>query len=452
MSTIKEELSVFAFEEALKLLDKNPVKNIPKLLDLVDRIPTKADFKKGLQLFREKAKDPNSNWTKLAAKALTQLHPNVRRTFLPNFLIRASLMGRPNAISNAKKYGCSIPWTILMDPTTACNLKCIGCWAGEYGKTDSLTIDELDSIIKQGKELGIRMFMYSGGEPLVRKNDLIKLAEKHQDCAFLAFTNGTLIDKEFAQEVVRVGNFVFAISIEGFEEATDMRRGKGTYQKVIQAMDILREAGAGFGYSCCYHSKNTDSIASDEFVDYMIEKGCMFAWYFTYVPIGKGSVTELLVTPQQRKYMYERMHAIRATKPLFALDFWNDGEYVNGCIAGGRNYFHINAHGDCEPCAFIHYSNVNIKEVTLLEALKSPLFMQYQSHQPFNHNHLRPCPLMDNPDKLKAMVHNAGAYSTQPVDEEPVDELTDKVQHVSRAWGKIADQIWNKRAVQSKID
>jgi len=231
-----------------------------------------------------------------------------------------------------------------------------------------------------------------------------------------------------------------------------MRRGKGTYQKVIQAMDILREEGAGFGYSCCYHSKNTDSIASDEFVDYMIEKGCLFAWYFTYVPVGKDSATELIVTPQQRKYMYERIHEIRATKPLFALDFWNDGEYVDGCIAGGRNYFHINAHGDCEPCAFIHYSNVNIKEVSLLEALKSPLFRQYQQQQPFNHNHLRPCPLMDNPDKLKAMVHNANAHSTQPIDEEPVNELTDKLQHVSRAWGKVADVLWDEKSSQLKVE
>lgn len=451
MSTIKEDLSVFAFEEVLTLLDKNPVANIPKLLDLVDKIPTKADYKKAIRLVREKVKDPDSNWTKLIVKILTSLHPNVRKVFLPNFLIRSSLIGRPRMLSNTQKYGCNIPWTILMDPTSACNLKCIGCWAGEYSKCDSLSFEDLDSIIMQGKELGMRMFMYSGGEPLVRKKDIIRLCEKHQDCAFLSFTNGTLIDEEFAQEVVRVGNIVFAISIEGFEDATDMRRGKGTYQQVIRAMDILREAGVGFGYSCCYHSKNTDSIASDEFVDYMIEKGCLFAWYFTYIPVGKDAATELIATPQQRKYMYERIREIRATKPFFALDFWNDGEYVDGCIAGGRNYFHINAHGDCEPCAFIHYSNVNIKEVSLLEALKSPLFQQYQSHQPFNHNHLRPCPLMDNPDKLKAMVHKAGAQSTQPVDKEPVDELTDKVQHVSRSWGKVADEIWNKRAVKSKI-
>src|SRR5690606_25439387 len=141
------------------------------------------------------------------------------------------------------QYDCYIPWAILMDPTSACNLKCTGCWAADYDKTSSLSFEELDSIIQQGKELEIRMYLYSGGEPLLRKDDLIKLAEKHRDCMFLSFTNGTLVDRELARELARVGNFVLAISIEGFEAETDMRRGRGTYRKVLQAMENLREEG-----------------------------------------------------------------------------------------------------------------------------------------------------------------------------------------------------------------
>lgn len=278
----------------------------------------------------------------------------------------------------------------------------------------------------------------------MRKKDLITLAEKHKDCAFLAFTNGTLVDEHFVKELVRVGNFVLAFSIEGIGEATDMRRGAGTYDKVIKSIELMRKAGAGFGYSCCYHSKNIEDVASDEFVDLMIEKGCLFAWYFTYVPIGKSAVMELIARPEQRKYMYDRVREIRDTKPIFALDFWNDGEYVEGCLAGGRNYFHINAHGDVEPCAFIHYSNVNIKDTTLLEALKSPLFVQYRKNQPFNQNHLRPCPLMDNPDMLKMMVKQSGAHSTQTLDMESVEELTDKLQNVAESWGETADLVWEK--------
>lgn len=63
----------------------------------------------------------------------------------------------------------------------------------------------------------------------------------------------------------------------------------------------------------------------------------------------------------------------RQSKPIFAMDFQNDGQYVGGCIAGGRRYMHINARGDVEPCVFIHYSNCNIRNCTLLEA-RNPLF------------------------------------------------------------------------------
>lgn len=295
------------------------------------------------------------------------------------------------------------------------------------------------------------MYIFSGGEPLVRKNDLIKLAEENNDCMFLAFTNATLIDEEFASEVERVGNFAFAISVEGFEDETDMRRGKGTYAKVMKAMDILKKHGIIFGFSTCYHSKNTEVIGSYEYIDHMIEKGCMFGWYFTYMPLGKDAVMDLMVSPEQREFMYHRVREIRETRPIFVMDFWNDGEYVKGCIAGGRNYLHINANGDVEPCAFIHYSNVNIKDVSLLEALQSPLFKQYAAHQPFNENHLRPCPCLDNPEKLREMVHASGAHSTQPIDEESVDDLTAKTEHAAKEWAKTADKLWEKSHEEKRL-
>ena len=143
----------------------------------------------------------------------------------------------------------------------------------------------------------------------------------------------------------------------------------------------------------------------------MIDQGAAFVWYFTYMPVGNDAVPELMVTSEQRKFMYEQVRMFRKTKPIFAMDFWNDGEYVRGCIAGGRYYFHINANGDVEPCAFIHHSTVNIKQVSLLEALRSPLFKAYQQRQPFNKNHLRPCPLLDNPHSLKEVVRVSEAYS-----------------------------------------
>jgi MoaA/NifB/PqqE/SkfB family radical SAM enzyme len=310
----------------------------------------------------------------------------------------------------------------------------------------------MEKIINEGKELGIYMYILSGGEPLVRKDEIIKLCEEHSDCMFLSFTNATLIDEKFASEVERVGNLAFAISVEGFEAETDMRRGKGTYQKVMKAMDILKKHGVIFGFSTCYHSKNVDVVGSEKWVDYMVEKGCTFGWYFTYIPVGKDAVLDLLARPEQREYMLYKVREFRKTKPIYILDFWNDGEYVNGCVAGGNKYLHINSNGDVEPCAFIHYSNVNIKEDSLVHALQSPLFKMYKEGQPFNKNQLRPCPLLDNPEKLRNMVEKSGAHSTQMNDNETVEELTDKCKEISEEWAVAADRLWNPETGRSHTE
>ena len=379
-------------------------------------------------------------------KVLKETDQDVLKATLENFFFNANLTGWPKQEENRKKYGCNIPWAILLDPTSACNLHCTGCWAAEYGNKLNLTVEEIDSIIRQGKELGVYMYIYTGGEPLVRKKDLIALCEKHSDCQFLSFTNATLIDEAFAEEMLRVKNFIPAISVEGFENATDGRRGQGTYQKVVKAMKILKEKHLPFGISCCYTSQNLDSISSYDFVDQMIEWGAYFVWYFHYMPVGNDAVPALLPNPAQRTFMYHRIREIRSTKPIFAMDFQNDGEYVGGCIAGGRRYLHINANGDADPCVFVHYSNANIREKTLLECLQSPIFMAYHDGQPFHENHLRPCPMLENPEILRNMVRETGAHSTDLQSPEPVDHLCDKCAVYAHEWKPEADKLWTGKA------
>lgn len=207
-------------------------------------------------------------------------------------------------------------------------------------------------------------------------------------------------------------------------------------------MQILRERKLPFGISCCYTSKNVGMIGSEEYFDQMIAWGAKFCWFFTYMPVGNAAVPELMVTPEQRRFMVEQVRRFRETKPLFTIDFWNDGEFVGGCIAGGRRYLHINANGDIEPCAFIHYSDSNIREKTLLEALQSPLFMAYRQGQPFNHNMLRSCPLLDNPHALRGMVQKTGAHSTDMESPEDVISLTGKCETPAKNWAVVADELW----------
>lgn len=137
--------------------------------------------------------------------------------------------------------------------------------------------------------LGVHIYIYTGGEPLARKHDLIRLCEAHPDCSFLCFTNATLIDEDFCQDLLRVSNFVPAISAEGSREATDARRGEGTYDKVAAAMELLRSHGLPFAVSTCVTSANAESVCSEEFADWMIEQGALFCWMFTYMPVGANA-------------------------------------------------------------------------------------------------------------------------------------------------------------------
>lgn len=448
---LNQKFQHYLLESTVNYIGKNPVKNLKQVLWAIKKLGLFKEMRGELEGVTKVLSNPEGPWVKFLNSLKEELNENVYEKLLKNLLLKGSLISRTRKEYFRKTLEMQVPWAILMDPTTACNLNCIGCWAAEYSKGDSLSFELMDRIIKEGKEIGTYVYIFSGGEPLVRKKDIIKLCETHDDCYFLAFTNGTLVDDNFAKEINRIGNFTLAFSIEGFEKENDARRGKGVYNKVINAMKIMKKHGNLFGYSTVYHRNNTEVIGSYEFVDFMEEMGCRFGWNFTYMPVGTNSPKELIVTPEQRKFMFHKIREIRSTRAMFLMDFWNDGEFTGGCIAGGRNYFHLNASGDAEPCAFMHYSNMNIKDHSLMEVLKQPLFEEYRKAQPFNNNHLRPCPCFDNPEKLRMMVNNAKAKSTQLNDNESVENYTGKCELQAANWASVSDQLW-KWEHETKID
>lgn len=439
-----ENLQAIGIKKALDYVDKDPEVAIPKLISWARKLDKNESYEYQVSVVEEALADKNNNWYRMVMNGYNNIDHDVLKTILENFLVNGLLIWRNRREAVMEKYNVNIPWTILMDPTSACNLQCTGCWAADYGNRMNMSFETMDNIIEQAKEFGIHFFLFSGGEPLVRKDDIIRLCEKHNDCVFSAFTNGTLIDEAFADEMLRVKNFIPAFSIEGFEEANDSRRGDGVFHKVENAMRILREKKLPFGASLCYTRANTEVVGSEEFIDYLVDQGALFAWLFTYMPVGNDASPDLLVTADQRKYMYRQIRKFRKEKPIFTMDFWNDGEYVGGCIAGGRNYLHINANGDIEPCAFVHYSDSNIYEHTLLEAFQRPLFRQYAVNQPFNENHLQPCPLLDNPTRLAEMIDASGAKSTDLASPEDVHSLCAKCEHVAEHWDPVADELWEE--------
>ncbi|MDR2647646.1 MAG: radical SAM protein [Oscillospiraceae bacterium] len=446
--TISESLQRAAASVALRpflnFIAKNPSGNLVKLVNLADRLSGHAFPQKTITQFKAGAQDPQNTWMKLAGSILEDVDRDALRRLLLSLGL-GIVNGTKLVRKNREKYNCNIPFQILFDPTSACNMHCKGCWAGEYQKHDNLTYEEMDSIVCQGKKLGTRVYMLTGGEPLVRKKDILRLAAAHKESTFLIYTNATLIDRDLCKQTKKLGNVIFAISLEGWEESNDARRGDGAYARSMQAIDLLCEERCLFGISICYTSQNLPVVTSDAFLENMIAKGAKFAFMFNYMPIGQHAVVDLIPTPEQREELYHWLRKTRNSKtgkPIFIMDFQNDGEYVGGCIGGGRNYFHINAAGDMEPCVFIHFSDSNIRKHTLLEALQRPLFQAYYHGQPFNDNHLRPCPMLENPQLLRSMVRDSNAVSTDLAAPESADELCARCEHYAKHWAPVAQRVW----------
>ena len=282
-------------------------------------------------------------------------------------------MARPGKMR--EKHQCNIPWPSCLTRRAPATFTAPGCWAAEYGNKLNLSFDDIDSIIEQEKSWVSTFTSTPAESPLVRKKDVIALCEKHADCTFLSFTNATLIDEDFCQDMLRVKNFVPAISVEASSRQRTPVAERAPTQRSRTPWSCLNSTGFPSACQCCYTSQNASSIASEAYFDWMVEQGVLFCWIFTYMPVGVNAPTDLMASAEQRKTFTVLVRDMRSKKPLFTLDFWNDRRIRGRLHRRRRRYLHINAAGDVEPCVFAHYSNANIHDVSLLEALKSPLFM-----------------------------------------------------------------------------
>lgn len=410
MGYVKKVAAEFALDQAIKYLGRDPEHNLPCILDFAEKVAPDQGQKANIRALKARM----SGDEKLLQQ-VRRLCSNDRmlKNFLDIWVVKAMLLGGPQRNALMKKLGIHIPSLILIDPTSACNLRCKGCWAGEYKKTDKLEPELLDRVLNEAKELGIYWIVFSGGEPFAYP-ELLDVVARHPDMGFMAYTNGTLIDDKVADRLAELANFSPAFSLEGWREDTDERRGRGVFDKIMAAMDRLRERGVFFGASLTVTRHNINNLFSDEFMDFLVDKGSVYVWSFHYVPVGREPDLSLMITPEQRAWLVKRVAEVRSTKPILVADFWNDGHFTGGCIAGGRMYLHINAAGEAEPCAFVHFATDNIREKSLREILASPLFTAYQKRQPFNKNHYAPCPLIDAPAALRDIVAETGAHPTHP--------------------------------------
>jgi len=426
--------------QILPLVGRMSDDNLGRLLWLSGKLAPTEETRVTLHLL-EQLRVEGHPMIDLIKRLAKQTSPHIRKRIINNLLINEYMQGSQKR-EQLRKQGLAAPEAYLISPTMRCNLRCPGCYAAKYSQKDDLEFEVIDRVISEGKELGIYWVTILGGEPFVHQ-DMWKVYKKHQDIFFQVFTNGTMIDKEAAGKLAKLGNVLINFSLEGFEQETDARRGKGVFQKVMQGMDNLQEVGVPFGFSVMVTRLNVETIVNDEFNDMLVEKGCLVGWHFLYIPVGRGADVNLMPTAEQREMMRRRgAQRIRNEKPLFVIDFWNDAPYAEGCIAGARKYFHINAHGDVEPCIFVHLATDNVKQKSLKEAINSPYFKAIRARQPYSENLLRPCMIIDHPHVLRELCDECKPYSTDGPVCGFIDSLAKDLDKYSCESARVLDPVW----------
>jgi MoaA/NifB/PqqE/SkfB family radical SAM enzyme len=422
--------------------DKNPIRVVGLLEKLADKLH-QPDRKGELEFVKRlfETGHPFIQWIKRIG---SELSPRVRDRFTDIVIVKAHFTSKPTRDRFKEKQGFSPPTHLVISPTMRCNLHCEGCWAAKYARVPDMEMELLERIILEARdEMGINFFTITGGEPFIRK-DLFDLYEKFSDCYFHIYTNGTLITEEDIEKMAELGNVAPMISVEGGKETTDARRGKGVYDRVTGIMRMLHSKGIFFGFSITETRHNAEEISSEAFVDEMLKRGCFNGWYFQYIPIGLNPNPSLMITPEQRDMVRRRIYMLRNSKPIFLVDFWNDGPAVNGCMAGGKRYLHINARGDVEPCVFAHFACDNIREKSLTEILKSPFFRAIREGIPYDGNTLRACMIVDRPEYLRDYCKRFNAYPTHEGAETIITQLREEIDRYAQGVAEIFDRAWQE--------
>ena len=306
--------------------------------------------------------------------------------------------------------GEHIPSYLICSITSRCNLHCAGCYSRCNSATvdaepvRQLTSDEWFKIFKDADDLGVSFVLLAGGEPLLRR-DIIKKAGEMQNIMFPILTNGTFMDEKYFDLFDRCRNLLPVMSIEGNEEVTDARRGKGIYKVLMKNMDKLHERHLFFGASVTVTRENLKEVSSPEFLDSLKERGCVAVIYVEYVPVSEES-KELALTEEEQAWLKDEIARLREERPeTVFISFPGDEKESGGCVAAGRGFFHINSHGGAEPCPFSPYSDINVRDTSLREAMHSKLFEALRSSDILLDDHIGGCVLHEKRDLVEALIN-----------------------------------------------
>ena len=302
-----------------------------------------------------------------------------------------------------------VPPFLIASITSQCNLHCAGCYSRSNNQTNDcaptklLTKEEWAKVFIEARDLGINFILLAGGEPFFRI-DVIKEASKVKEIMFPIFTNGTILNDHYYDIFKKNRNLVPILSIEGNKDTTDLRRGKGIYDKLVKNMVELKNRGIIFGSSITVTKNNWKEITSNEFLDDLKIKGCKAVIFVEFTAMDKDSES-LELDDNDRLYLENRINELRQTiGEMIYISFPGDEKNYGGCVAAGRGFFHINAHGGAEPCPFSPYSDINLKNNSLKDAINSKLFNIIRTEHILNENHNGGCILVKKKEKIEKLL------------------------------------------------
>ena len=306
--------------------------------------------------------------------------------------------------------GQNIPIFLISSITSTCNLHCKGCYSrANHGCDDNVPVnqlssDEWDDIFRQAKDIGIIFIDLAGGEPMLRE-DVILRASKYDEILFPIFTNGTMMNDDYLKLFDKNRNLVPILSIEGNKEITDSRRGEGVYNNILLSMDLMKKNHIIFGASLSFTRKNLSGLLSDEFIKQLKDYGCKVIFFIEYVPVS-GERLDLTPGDIEREILSDKLDILRNKhEDMLFLSFPGDEKTSGGCLAAGRGFFHINSHGEAEPCPASPYSDINVKDTSLLEALNSNLFKSLRDGDILIEDHEGGCVLFEHREDVEKIIN-----------------------------------------------
>lgn len=312
--------------------------------------------------------------------------------------------------SHFDKQGITVPPIMIFSITNRCNLHCKGCYHHALQRTgkQEMSADKLRSIFSEAGSLGISFCVLAGGEPLVRK-DILDITREYPKILFLVFTNGTLMNDDIIQKLKGRQNFIPVISMEGYEDGTDGRRGKGIYQRLQNIVEKLGNKHIFWSVSLTVTRSNFYEVTDKGFIKSLLKMGCKLFFFLEYTPINEET-EDWVITVEQRNQLMITRNLLRSEFRALFITVPGDEEEIGGCLSAGKGFIHINAEGDVEPCPFAPYSDANLMDTTLKEALQSDFLKMIRESEEQLHETEGGCALWIKREWLRSLhsTHTTG--------------------------------------------